>query len=448
MDQQVPGTWGVGWTNPRPGGGTDFTYDGAGRLIQAYITGAKVTYSYANNASTEECTDPSAGENTNLTAVTYHPTAGGTATTTNCYNGADQLTKTATSGTASTAGSGSSTTYTYNTQGSQTTNKGTTYTWTSSGQLASATSGGTTVTYAYDSLNRLIQRTKGSTVTRYSYCGFSTSPCAVLNSSNTVTQELVTVFGGALDTTVPDSHEGHFSFPNLQGDYMVTMDSAEIVYDGQVTYDPNGAIYPKKTKPQNLENGVTEDAFGSDGKLTEATLTTWLVFMGSRVYEPNEGRFLSVDPIEGGCANAYTYGRGDPINSNDLSGQAGCQKSGTTTDSCWAHLWPPEAGCTFTVGTAKADSYLAELSGWVATLGASAASGLACGLVGTVIADPVVGVAAGVVCGLLGTAVVKVVEDWLSTAVSTFDIARATVTIGIAGPSVSLTDIPAHPCGG
>ncbi|MBB4662198.1 RHS repeat domain-containing protein [Conexibacter arvalis] len=43
--------------------------------------------------------------------------------------------------------------------------------------------------------------------------------------------------------------------------------------------------------------------------------------MGVRVYLPAVGRFLQVDPIDGGSANDYEYALQDPVNLNDLDGR-------------------------------------------------------------------------------------------------------------------------------
>ena len=42
--------------------------------------------------------------------------------------------------------------------------------------------------------------------------------------------------------------------------------------------------------------------------------------MGVRLYSPVVGRFLSVDPVDGGSASAYDYCGADPVNCTDLAG--------------------------------------------------------------------------------------------------------------------------------
>jgi hypothetical protein len=47
--------------------------------------------------------------------------------------------------------------------------------------------------------------------------------------------------------------------------------------------------------------------------------------MGVRLYDPALGRFLEVDPVEGGSANDYDYAWQDPINNFDLAGTRYCE---------------------------------------------------------------------------------------------------------------------------
>ena len=48
--------------------------------------------------------------------------------------------------------------------------------------------------------------------------------------------------------------------------------------------------------------------------------TSGLVLMGARPYDPSTGRFLSVDPVDGGSLNNYDYAGQDPVDNYDLSG--------------------------------------------------------------------------------------------------------------------------------
>jgi hypothetical protein len=55
--------------------------------------------------------------------------------------------------------------------------------------------------------------------------------------------------------------------------------------------------------------------------------------MGARPYDPALGRFLAVDPVDGGSLNNYDYAAQDPINAYDLTGQSFDSQVEAETDS-------------------------------------------------------------------------------------------------------------------
>ncbi|MFM9615823.1 DNRLRE domain-containing protein [Streptomyces niveiscabiei] len=65
-------------------------------------------------------------------------------------------------------------------------------------------------------------------------------------------------------------------------------------------------------------------------KQRSAETLTGLTLMGVRLYTPATGRFLSVDPVYGGNANAYDYVSADPLNQYDLDGKWSWRKKWRT----------------------------------------------------------------------------------------------------------------------
>jgi RHS repeat-associated protein len=88
------------------------------------------------------------------------------------------------------------------------------------------------------------------------------------------------------------------------------------------TSDVGGAYTPVTMTDEYGKGAPTANRLGWLGANQRFTAHNGssLMRMGVRLYDPNLGRFLSVDPIEGGSCTNYDYVCGDPVNRFDFAG--------------------------------------------------------------------------------------------------------------------------------
>ena len=160
----------------------------------------------------------------------------------------------------------------------------------------------------------------------------------MLDGNGDVKQKYLTLPGDVLVTIKTDSQSAGattYSLPNIHGDVFATVNADGALMSTFMTgafgeqlpiqpAQPAGATAPSAT-PTNAADGTTYGYVGQHEKMTDtetSPIAGGIIQMGARVYLPVLGRFLQLDPVEGGTDNNYAYVN-DPVNEFDLDGKAG-----------------------------------------------------------------------------------------------------------------------------
>jgi RHS repeat-associated protein len=293
-----------------------FEYDTAGRLCRANLSSKTNVYRYGGTA----CQLVTTGIGANANRTQTDETIGGTTTSvTYGYDTADKLTSVS----GQTAPS-------YNVRGQTLTVAGQTLTWDGADRNVTVAEGATTVSYARDATDRIVARTSGATVTRYGFTGGGDTPDIVMNGTGTVIEQMYPLPGGV--TLTKRGAVQVWSYPNIHGDVAAVANATGVKQGATFLYDPfgqpittAGAVSPDLV-PDNADQEFDFGSLGQHQRGYEHSANITITQMGARPYLQGSGRFLSIDPVEGGTSNDYTY-VDDPVNTFDLTG--------TVCWSCW-----------------------------------------------------------------------------------------------------------------
>ncbi|MGW3960810.1 PA14 domain-containing protein [Amycolatopsis sp. NPDC005003] len=316
--------------------GPNYAYDAVGRLTQAYVAGHHFTYDFTS-AAAAACpagTQPNAGRNTNRVRL-LDQTPGGTAETGYCHDNADRLLAT----TGATAASG----FTYDSHGNTTAytigDSTTRLGFDAADRNILVTTTGADaadVSYVRDVTDRIARRDvrqgDQQAAVLYGYAGDGDASIVTFDVDHHALTWTQVLPGGVVWTEQTSQSPDNWDLPTVRGDLFATVQNGGLVVGDVRTYTPDGRpVSPAgavntDNVPDNQPGQLDYGWLGQHRRPYEHAGALSIVQMGARPYSPLFGRFLSVDPVEGGSANDYDYVMGDPVNKTDLDGKA-CRRN-------------------------------------------------------------------------------------------------------------------------